>query len=713
MTRVRDCLQKTAHTQLQNVRSFLKKYYVEVLACVWPLVFLHRYLTGNIAGGYSLTISNDFLLYYVYKPYVLDFYAQLRMPLWSPTEAAGFSLIGSPLAQPLYPPTIILVGYYKLVGSFSSFDYHWYTILHVCFFSLGLVIWLRRLGISPRAALFATLVIAVSFKMTDILRFPNAVFSAAWYPWILIGVTACTRSGSQRNAWLLTAFSTFCLCTAGYPYFIVYALFLVGPYLLIMSYGSTRAIIALDEGSHTSGLLRNLSLAGSALAAGGLAALPWLLEVRQVLSFTTARSAANYEFATRYSYSPLQTLGAYVFPPVGNPEGWVYFGSLSLFIIGYFLIAVCRDRKESIRDVWMLVLIACWIGLITGMTLGRYSYLFDAAWHALPFLQSLRIWGRLNIALLPVFALLLARAWQLFEAQLMSPKELTQSFKIALYSFMTVVVAIQIALFLAAPFDYYWLNYAVAQLAPAWWYPLMGTAAMLVMAILISAAARKQLMGRPWIVVAVCIGAITIDIWPESSTQWAARYPDRYSRRVAQPIAELVSSGFSIPRRSIYGAIWPEFLPSFNLGVVSAWYALGYTQFYDRYFNHDASVRAELPADERAALETFLGMRDGSRLFLTRSINHATIASFLTDAQTAERRSRTVLQHYNGDELRVKVNASEPLMLTFVDNWLPGWRATVNGQPREIDKLFGTFKAVRIDAGESDVHFVYRPEIWR
>ncbi|MBR1285799.1 hypothetical protein JQ597_27485 [Bradyrhizobium sp. AUGA SZCCT0177] len=696
----------------RRVRLFLQQHYVEILAFIWPVIFLHRYLIGSVGGRYSLTISNDFLLYYVYKPYLLDFYAQLRMPIWSPTEAAGFSLIGSALAQPFYPPTILLVGFYRVVGGFSSFDYHWYTILHVCLFSLGIVIWLRRqLGLSARAALFAALIIAVSFKMTDILRFPNAVFSVAWYPWILIGLTLCTRKGFALVGWLVTIASTLNLCTAGYPYFIIYALFLIGPYLLIVSYGPTRGVISLNEGVPGGGFLKNLVVGTSALTIGGLASLPWLLEVRQILSFTAARSTADYDFATKYSYSPLQTLGAYVFPPVGNPEGWVYFGTLSLFIISFFVVIVLHRPKTRSEDFWLIVLSACWIATVTGMTLGRYSYLFDMVWSTFPFLQGLRIWGRLNIVLLPVFALLLARAWQVFETQLISPSDLSRSCKFALYSFMALVVAVQLGLLFGATFDYYWLHYAVAQLGPAWWYPLMGVVSALTMAFFMSTAVRRKISIRPAAFLIVCVGVITVDIWPESSTQWAARYPDRYSTRVTHPIADQVSAGFTAPRRSVYGAIWPEYLPSFNLGVVSAWYSEGYVRFYNRYFNGDASVRPDLPAEERAALETFLGIRDGSRLFLTRTLDHPTIASFLADAREVEQSSRITVERYDGTELRVRITAGEPLILSFVDNWLPGWNATVNDKRRTIELLFGTFKALRVDPGENEVRFTYRPEM--
>lgn len=47
--------------------------------------------------------------------------------------------------------------------------------------------------------------------------------------------------------------------------------------------------------------------------------------------------------------------------------------------------------------------------------------------------------------------------------------------------------------------------------------------------------------------------------------------------------------------------------------------------------------------------------------------------------------------------------------LSFIDNWDPNWTATVNGERVQVEKLFGTFKAIHLDPGSSQVVFRYSP----
>ena len=48
--------------------------------------------------------------------------------------------------------------------------------------------------------------------------------------------------------------------------------------------------------------------------------------------------------------------------------------------------------------------------------------------------------------------------------------------------------------------------------------------------------------------------------------------------------------------------------------------------------------------------------------------------------------------------------------MSFIDNWDPDWRATLNGKPVPVEQAFGTFKAVHIpDAGDGVVVFEYVP----
>jgi uncharacterized membrane protein YfhO len=50
-----------------------------------------------------------------------------------------------------------------------------------------------------------------------------------------------------------------------------------------------------------------------------------------------------------------------------------------------------------------------------------------------------------------------------------------------------------------------------------------------------------------------------------------------------------------------------------------------------------------------------------------------------------------------------------PKLLVVSQNWYPGWKARINGQLRPVERVNGTLIGVWVDAGASQVEFVYWP----
>ena len=79
------------------------KIIIYTLLIIFPFIALSPFTFQYIEVG------NDFELYYfAYKKYIFEFLKSGHFPLWSPVEAAGYSLIFNPLAQPVYFPSWIL-----------------------------------------------------------------------------------------------------------------------------------------------------------------------------------------------------------------------------------------------------------------------------------------------------------------------------------------------------------------------------------------------------------------------------------------------------------------------------------------------------------------------------------------------------------------------------------------------------------------------------
>lgn len=63
--------------------------------------------------------------------------------------------------------------------------------------------------------------------------------------------------------------------------------------------------------------------------------------------------------------------------------------------------------------------------------------------------------------------------------------------------------------------------------------------------------------------------------------------------------------------------------------------------------------------------------------------------------------------------IRIEMAAVQPGVLVLAESFYPGWRATVNGKPKNIVRLNYLFQGVEVDAGRQSIIFEYRPPFFR
>jgi hypothetical protein len=329
-------VRKDGRTNSPRALQAKMKFVLPAVVFCWPIAYLFRNVFV-INGQYS-AITNDFLLlYYKYKLYLLANFAEFRFPLWSPSEAAGFPLYTNPFAQMFYPLNAFLVAWYKILDGYNAFDHQIFTVLGISIFSFGLFMWLKLINKNIRAVLFAVLVMSVSYKVTEIMRFPNAVHTAAWYPWIFYSVTAIFLSKSLQTAagyGVLLTFSLICLCTGGYPYYIYYSQFLFVPYLMVFFIRSLRTRLIGSESINWKRTLLTLALAGIVAAA---ICGPYILDIKQLMDQTADRSGKDFAYSTYHKFNLEDTVGSLVYPPAACTEGWYFFSITCVLIIAIYL----------------------------------------------------------------------------------------------------------------------------------------------------------------------------------------------------------------------------------------------------------------------------------------------------------------------------------------------------------------------------------------
>ncbi len=687
----------------------------------WPVLYLYRHVF-SINNQYA-AIGNDFiLLYYKYKVYLLACLAEFRFPLWSPAEGAGYPFYTNPFTQAFYPFNILLALWYKISGGYNPLDYQIYTVLGISIFALGLFVWLRLVNTNLRAVVFGVLIMSVSFKVTEILRFPNAVHTAAWYPWILYALTRIMRSKSLKDAVvcgvLLTLFLIF-LCTGGYPYYVYYSVFLFAPYMLIFLIKPLRLRLFGPGPIHWKRAFGTLAAAGIATL---LVCAPYVIGIKRLMVETIDRAGKDFAYSTSHVFNFEDTLGSLVYPPAASTEGWYFFSIAGLLMILLYMFTGItvenegkgkdlREEGQALnghRDLWIKLFFIIWICTITYISYGRHSYLFRLLWNYMPGFSSLRVWGRLNIILVPILAWLLSIAYASFESLLSSkkvsvPKKRWQLLApiVALAAVYICILCIQIYFYRNNIYDKLWTTYFKHLSPQRLQFIFYGTAAfaaffsiMLLRRMpygiskLVSFKSNRALTA----VLVVLVLVATVEMRHVGVRVWTYQRQTE-KNRIHLDVAKSNEASFYMPRTERNDTLGLG--PNFSVGILPNWYFGRYNKFLKE------------TEDELEARRTLLGIRDGRKIFFSKSIKHPTVQSFLLDAAGYQRPGQLV--SYTGDELIWEINTPIEGYLSFIDNWGLGWKVFVDEKEADIELLFGTFKSVRLTPGNHHVRFCYQP----
>lgn len=706
----------------QRINHLLNRYAIPLIVFFFPfLFFFPRTIPIN---GEFFGIANDFIpTSYTYKVYLLDCLSHFHLPLWSPSEAAGFPFFSNPFSQFFYPLNIPQTLLYRLNGGYSILDHQRYSILGISIFALGIYYWLKQFDLSSRSIFIASLLIPVSYRLADLIRYPSGMHSIAWYPWILYSLTRISYEKSTKKLILNAAilfYSCFSLITAGYQYYLYYSLFLFFPYLLLLWIPPIRRLFFREPAVYGLKNLLTLGLTGlSVFVVCG----PFVLRMMRLLSKTVARGGDDYAFSTMNDFNFIDSLGSLVYPPVSQTEGWYYFGFACLIIAIMYLISSpflkyetwATPDKGKTWDFWYLNkfvkgILFGWVVIISYISYGHSSHLFNFLWTYLPYFSRMRYLSRINILLIPVLALLIAISldW-INEVFFVNKKTVSKSrrqlltWSIAICCIYVFLLGIQTYLFFFQETDKsYWQVYFYIFDKEKHWFLINGLIAFVfILATLntISVSKNKLLSGINFWLFLLSIVTIT-DIWRVSAFCWwnGTMQTDEDIRRPVQIYDRVLMESFSFRRDGTFFPPKVSLKPVYYISYNDSWYYENYRQFYKKH-EYESDARNEL-----------LGVKNGNRIFFSKSISHQTITDFLNDSR--ELNNEYEIIEFTGNKLKIRLLSSDDGYISYVDNWDPDWKAYIDGNEVPLERLFETFKSVRIHEGDTVVIFSYEPSLW-
>jgi hypothetical protein len=722
-----------------------KNIYIYLLLIILPFLILLPYTLQYFEVG------NDFELYYfTYKKYIFELLKVGHLPLWSPVEASGTSLVFNPLAQYFYIPSWIFYFICFLIGDLTKYYFLIYTIFAISIFNLGLFFYLKTLNINYKVAITTIFITGLSLKITELLRFPNALHSFAWFSWILYGINLANFELNLKKSSIIIFFSCLMLLTAGYPYYIFYAFILFTLYFLFLSITPVKKKI-FDQ---TSAKIVSNKIFFIRSATPSLLALlissPWLLKISQLLSITYGRNTPDINFSFGGSSNIYDQIGSWVYPPFSFAEGWFYFGSISVLII---IIAVFYNiffNKKNYPLRYFSYFLIFLLIFSYQLSNSNDSIIFPTLWKNLDFIQNFRYWVRFSLILVPIISIVLAYSINEFLNTLSANK--TQNIRISylLISFFILIFLTQLYFIYFSDYkNIFWetwqlkrINFAeeklplilsfIAKLNKYLIYPIYFFVSFIILISILRFNFFKKYIKKNTNIFLCLISIITFsELFFLTNIQWAIPfgYYDKGFKEISlKPNYNELNENALFDLRLAFsnssvsteksgnnryeGNTYYRNNKRFNVNHINNWGNEYHVKLFKKYFDLNGQFKEKLDLKTQNYVKKFFGMsKESKRVFYSQSLNHTDIIRFLDDSKKSEFKDNFLFEilSYNGDELILKVQSQNNGWVSFIDTWDNNWNVSVNDKPQKLLKLFNAYKSVEIKPGISKIKFTYRP----
>lgn len=674
------------------------------LALVVLLFFLPSLVTPGVLIWPHSGLGSD--ISYRHWPDLIGYarsWSAGRIPVWDSLVAMGRPLAGDPTVLFLYP-FVILFTWAPPALAFNALD-----ALHVFLASLFMFLFLR-LGhsVSRPAALVGAITYAFAPKFVAHLAGGHVglVWGVAWAPAVLLGLQLAF------DGWLLGA------ALGGL------AMALQMPTHLQMPY-YTAVVASAYWVWHIIPPLRRMARGGwgawqpvrrlvaayvTFLVAFGLLAAATLLPLLELLPHNS-RGNFSLADANLYALPPFMLITMLVPSKFQFPEWTMFIGLLPL-VLGCTAILASRKR------LWCFFALLAASALV--YALGASTPVFALTNALIPGFKMLRVptrlwfFGGLAIAVMAGFGADLVRL------------EATRAYVRSRSRWLATAAAVYVAGALIA-----WVGYRI--MFGNWHEPM---ALRLVTAVLVIAAGAAWLKGRlgnsalQWMLIPILL----LDLLPLASAHTDLVVPQSAFLR-STPALDYVSAQAGVFRvYSIAGDL--PYAVAAARGVESLEGLLAFQ------INHAGRAVREATGCKAASYATAmppcLTDRDRTAIPDAKNLGRLNVRYVLSHELLNDSDFKLVMSGEpavyenllwmprarltNGGaaeiadrgagEFEIRVDAAAPGLLIVAETWLPGWQATVDGQPRPVERAEDALIGVAVEPGKHVARLVYDPLAW-
>lgn len=707
------------------------------------MVLFYRLFLGEV-----IFWGTPALQFYPWRNMAFDMLRAGRLPLWNPLLGNGAPLLANYQTAVFYPPNWL----YLVIP--TEYAMGMVGVAHVIWAGLGMMAYLRRLGVERLGQGVGALAFALSGYLISRFGFLSITGAVPWLPWLMWAVDGIMLDNaamvSRRRAVLLLGVVTAMQLLAGHAQTTFYSMMLAGVYAVWRALTSS----ALNSGSIWPRRARLLAMVFGGLLLGAAVAAIQLAPTFELLQTSQRAGGVDEVLALNFSFWPPRFLtlvapNLFGSPGYGNYWGlgayWedaIYIGLLPLLMAAHACIRWLRDRQSvlahhSVSRVvpfYTLVLPPVFI-----LALGRYTPVFPWLYRNIPtfsMFQAPTRWMLPAVFALSVLGAVGIDGWRVTRWGVLWARLATAG---GLSVLIGVAGSVAIAANVIEP------TYLAATLR-------LGIAIILLGGIfLLLPKVAHHSHRRPWWEAAV-LSVLAIDLvtahWglnptlpadyyhqpSEFAQSWAADVegyrtfymPDQEQRAKIDTFLDFTD--LKATDHAHWDMMREVLVPDVGMDAGVA----GANNFDPLQVGYHAQLIKSLEGkapDE--ALSTLQQMNVGVLLTTEPYPGFDLVGqagpvrayrvpdpwpraapascSEAGDALVCERIEEGKATIFLDEPTRVgvTVEADSSTMLVLADTFYPGWQATVDGAPVPIRRANGTFRAVDVPAGEHEVVFEY------
>ena len=445
------------------------------------------------------------------------------------------------------------------------------------------------------------------------------------------------------------------------------------------------------------------------------------------MKITRDRNLNSLEFSYLSSSNFLDQLGSWVFPPYAIAEGWYYFGSVITLLIIYFLFVTFFQKSNSKEKLFVYFFIIFFL-ISFQFAAAKSSLIFDFFWEKFEFLRNFRIWSRMNIILVPIISILVALSLKKIEN---FPEEKLEFKKHILIFFSLALLILVVQIYLIEFHNvnnYFWETWQMKRLdfvmekikIFSWLINLYNNYIYAIFLIISVISVLSLIVLQKKNLIIYCVAMLVVsELFFISNIQWAIpknHYNHKeYNYFSSKPMIEL-RNAFIKPSIStvVKGNTYFRNERNFNINYFDVFGIETHTRIFDSYLNRKGEFKENVSIKDRELVNKFYFLDgSGKRAFFSKSLNHENLMEFISDADQTEIENNVKINieidTYTGDEIHINVENEIGGYLTLIDNWAPGWIGKVNGEEVRLEKLFNTYKSVKLNSGKNKVYLKYNP----